>query len=606
MIESKIVDEILYLEQLPIEGKNIQLILEKSQSLLGFVDADINPSLYASLQLIIAKAQYVSGNIEESISILESILRNRMIIEKVILGKVLLSLGTIYQHSTQFAESIDSYLQAIEIFESSQYSKGLASAYTNVGITYRLLADYGKSLEFMDKGRRLFEEFGDELGVAANTGNIGNVYFGLNQYAKALEYQRQALSIHEKLHNLKGIANNCLTIGGVHLLSKEYDLADVFLQRAKEICVILKDKTGIMHAQSNIGILLEFQEKFEDAYALHNEVLEYSIEKGDKTGIATQYVNIGNLYANPANPLRDLSMAERYFQKAMQIHTKLNLNSEECSLHKQMSELYEQMNEWEKSLIHLKQYLEINQELISEDAQNKADLLDQRRRLDVIERDRLLQVARFQEQEKILHNILPNTIADRILDGEKNIVDHADDISIFFCDIADFTAMTSDMKPKELIKDLNTLFTEFDKIARKHKVEKIKTIGDSYMAVCGVPESTENHASRLAEFALEVLTVSHHFKIGAFPVQLRIGLHAGEAIAGVIGEDKYSYDLWGDTVNIASRMEHTGEKGKIQVSEYFKKLLDEYSQFDFVSRGETEIKGKGLMKTYFLHQSNNS
>jgi len=266
--------------------------------------------------------------------------------DKSIYAKALIHLGNIHQHTSQLAESIVCFKEAIDIFESEQNTLGLAHGYTNAGISYRKLAEYSISLEFMDKGRRLYEELGDEAGVAANTGNIGNVYFGMNQYAKALEYQYQALAINEKVNNLRGIANNCLTIGGVHLLTNEYDLADSYFQRASELFAILDDKTGVMHAQSNIGILLDFQEKFEEALALDEEVLKHAIETDDASGIATQFVNIGNLYANPANSRYEPIKAEEYFLKAMDIHIDLQQQDAVCSLHKQMSELYERMELW--------------------------------------------------------------------------------------------------------------------------------------------------------------------------------------------------------------------------------------------------------------------
>lgn len=606
MVESEIQEELKHLEEMLVDGTNISFILEQSKSLLSHVDATSHWQLYASILLLLGKAHYYLGQIDEAKEIFERVLQHHSQKDKSIYAKALIQLGNIHQHTSQLAESIVCFKEAIDIFESEQNILGLAHGYTNAGITYRKLAEYSISLEFMDKGRRLYEELGDEAGVAANTGNIGNVYFGMNQYAKALEYQYQALAINEKVNNLRGIANNCLTIGGVHLLTDEYDLADSYFQRASELFAILDDKTGVMNAQSNIGILLDFQEKFEEALALDEEVLKHAIETDDASGIATQFVNIGNLYANPANSRYEPIKAEEYFLKAMDIHIDLQQQDAVCSLHKQMSELYERMELWQKSLYHLKEHLQLNDVLISEEAKHKADLLDQRRKLDQIERDRQLQVARFQEQEKILHNILPNTIAERMLNGESNIVDVAEDISIFFSDIVDFTALTSAMNPESLIMDLNKLFTEFDRIAKKHNVEKIKTIGDAYMAVCGVPKKQEDHALRLANFAFDVMSASQQFMIGHSKVDLRIGIHAGEAIAGIIGEDKYSYDLWGDAVNIASRMENTGEKGQIQVTEYYKHLLEGHTDITFTSRGEIDIKGKGKMKTYFMHQSNNA
>lgn len=606
MVESEIQEELKHLEEMLVDGTNISFILEQSKFLLSHVDATSHWQLHASILLLLGKAHYYLGQIDEAKEIFERVFQYHSQKDKSIYAKALILLGNIHQHTSQLAESIVCFKEAIDIFESEQNTLGLAHGYTNAGISYRKLAEYSISLEFMDKGRRLYEELGDEAGVAANTGNIGNVYFGMNQYAKALEYQYQALAINEKVNNLRGIANNCLTIGGVHLLTNEYDLADLYFQRASELFVILDDKTGAMHAKSNIGILLDFQEKFEEALALDEEVLKHAIETDDASGIATQFVNIGNLYANPANSRYEPIKAEEYFLKAMDIHIDLQQQDAVCSLHKQMSELYERMELWQKSLYHLKEHLQLNDVLISEEAKHKADLLDQRRKLDQIERDRQLQVARFQEQEKILHNILPNTIAERMLNGESNIVDVAEDVSIFFSDIVDFTALTSAMNPESLIMDLNKLFTEFDRIAKKHNVEKIKTIGDAYMAVCGVPKKLEDHALRLANFAFDVMSASQQFIIGHSKVDLRIGIHAGEAIAGIIGEDKYSYDLWGDAVNIASRMENTGEKGQIQVTEYYKQLLEGHTDITFTSRGEIDIKGKGKMKTYFMHQSNNA
>jgi len=606
MVESEIQEELKHLEEMLVDGTNISFILEQSKSLLSHEDATKHWQLHASILLLLGKAHYYLGQIDEAKEIFERVLQHHSQKDKSIYAKALIQLGNIHQHTSQLAESVVCFKEAIDIFESEQNTLGLAHGYTNAGISYRKLAEYSISLEFMDKGRRLYEELGDEAGVAANTGNIGNVYFGMNQYAKALEYQYQALAINEKVNNLRGIANNCLTIGGVHLLTNEYDLADSYFQRASELFAILDDKTGVMHAQSNIGILLDFQEKFEEALALDEEVLKHAIETDDASGIATQFVNIGNLYANPANSRYEPIKAEEYFLKAMDIHIDLQQQDAVCSLHKQMSELYERMELWQKSLYHLKEHLQLNDVLISEEAKHKADLLDQRRKLDQIERDRQLQVARFQEQEKILYNILPNTIAERMLNGESNIVDVAEDVSIFFSDIVDFTALTSAMNPESLIMDLNKLFTDFDRIAKKHNVEKIKTIGDAYMAVCGVPKKQEDHALRLANFTFDVMSASQQFIIGHSKVDLRIGIHAGEAIAGIIGEDKYSYDLWGDAVNIASRMENTGEKGQIQVTEYYKHLLEGHTDITFTSRGEIDIKGKGKMKTYFMHQSNNA
>lgn len=607
MLLKEIKDEVAYLESLVLEGTNFQYVLEKGAFILNEPEVQKFPEIRTSIILLLINTHYYLGNIQQAKSLCDLIFNTMTGIKnRNYYAKGLIALAIIHKYESEFAKAIEVCLQAEEIYLIENNTLGLASTYTNIAIMYRLLADYKKSLEYMDKGRRLYEELGDELGVAANTGNIGNVYLDMRNYSKALEYLEIALQTHERANNLRGIANNCLSIGGVHLLNNEFELADSYLQRALENFTLLNDRKSASNVRSNLGILFEFLGRFEESCQIHLSVLEYSIEIQDHMSIAVQYGNLGHLFKNKDNPHYDPVKAEDFLLKALEIEKQLNAGKESSSNHKSLSELYEQTQEWEKSLKHLKRFNELQAELLSEETSHKAELLDQQRKIDVIEREKLLQLAKYHEQERILHSILPSSIADRILDGELTIVDSAKDISIFFSDIMDFTSMTSAMPPELLIQDLNRLFTEFDRIAKKHGIEKIKTIGDSYMAVCGTPQKREDHAVRIAEFALEILSVSQTFTIGKFPIHLRIGLHAGDAIAGIIGEDKYSYDLWGDAVNIASRMENTSEKGKIHITEYFKNLIEIHPQFQCISRGIIDIKGKGPMNTYFLDQSNNS
>ncbi|MFM6955420.1 MAG: adenylate/guanylate cyclase domain-containing protein [Ignavibacteria bacterium] len=607
MLLNEIKNEVAYLESLVLEGTNFQYVLDKGALLLNEPEVQQIPELRTSIILLLINVHYYLGNTQQAKTLCEIIFNTMTSIEhRYHYAKGLIALANIHKSESEFAKAIELCLQAEEIFVLENNTNGLASTYTNIAIMYRLLADYKKSLEYMDKARRLYEELGNELGVAANTGNIGNVYFTMRNYTKALEYLSHALHIHESSNDLRGIANNCLSIGGVYLLTKDNELAESYFQRALENFILLNDKSGASHVQSNLGILFEYLGKYKESYEIHVQVLEYSKEIQDPMSIAIQYGNLGHLFKNQDNPNYDPIRAEDYILKALEIHTQLQTRQEESSNHKSLSELYEQTQHWEKALIHLKRFNELQAELLSEETKHKAELLDQQRKADVIEREKLMQLARYKEQERMLHSILPSTIADRILDGEQHIVDSAKDISIFFSDIMDFTSMTSSMSPELLIQDLNSLFTEFDRIAKNHGIEKIKTIGDSYMAVCGVPQKREDHAVRIAEFALEILSASQTFSIGTFPVHLRIGLHAGDAIAGIIGEDKYSYDLWGDAVNIASRMENTSEKGKIHITEYFKNLIEFHPHFQCISRGILDIKGKGPMKTYFLDHSNNS
>lgn len=214
------------------------------------------------------------------------------------------------------------------------------------------------------------------------------------------------------------------------------------------------------------------------------------------------------------------------------------------------------------------------------------------------------EVALKMEQRKsdlLLLNVLPEAIAKRLKQNDKaSIADHFDNVTVLFADIVGFTNLSTEMSPKELVNLLNQIFSAFDLLVEKYGLEKIKTIGDAYMVVGGLPMPRPDHAEAIAEFALDILTKIDSFnRDNARTFQVRVGINTGSAIAGVIGIKKFIYDLWGDTVNTASRMESHGLTGRIQVSDATYQILRD--KYLFEPRGTISVKGKGEMKTYFLN-----
>jgi adenylate cyclase len=205
----------------------------------------------------------------------------------------------------------------------------------------------------------------------------------------------------------------------------------------------------------------------------------------------------------------------------------------------------------------------------------------------------------IRNNERLLLNILPSAIADRLKAGEEPIVDEFDAVSVLFADIVGFTQLTSKIGAQKMVSILNELFGEFDAITEKYQVEKIKTIGDSYMAVSGVPHPVPDHAIKLASFALEMKEKVKEFaQKHQIDLNIRIGMSYGHIIAGIIGHKKFVYDLWGDVVNIANRMESHGVNGEIQITEKMAVMLQE--MFNIEEREEIEVKGKGKMKTFLV------
>ena len=211
---------------------------------------------------------------------------------------------------------------------------------------------------------------------------------------------------------------------------------------------------------------------------------------------------------------------------------------------------------------------------------------------------RQLEVANQQNLELLL-NILPEPIADRIRAGEELIADRHDDVSLMFADIVGFTAMSSAMDPEELVRLLDEVFGGFDRLVDASGLEKVKTIGDAYMVVGGMPIWRPDHLERMADLAIDIAqAVNHSDAAVRLRVRFRIGIHTGSVVAGVVGKRRSIYDVWGDTVNVASRMESTGVTGRIQVSGAVEERLR--GRYRLESRGQVDIKGKGMMETFFL------
>jgi class 3 adenylate cyclase len=218
------------------------------------------------------------------------------------------------------------------------------------------------------------------------------------------------------------------------------------------------------------------------------------------------------------------------------------------------------------------------------DIQQKTELIEQKNR----------------ENETLLLNILPSPIAERLKGGEASIADSFSEVSVLFADLVGFTVLSGTRSPAEIVDLLNGLFTRFDRAARRQGIEKIKTIGDAYMAVAGIPTPYPDHAERVVNMGLDLLAETAAFAAERnVAASIRIGVNSGPVVAGVIGTMKFIYDLWGDTVNVASRMESHGVPGAIQVTQsVYQRLKDRY---DFEARGEIEVKGKGHLQTWLLH-----
>lgn len=552
------------------------------------------------------------------------------------LSKEALELLEPYANRTDLGEPTDSSSQIHDIIQR------IALAYNRLNTISSARGDTKEALEYARTGIYWSEKVGNEIRKAALIDNIGNIYWKLSDYSRALEYFQKSLALNEKLSFKSGIAHALCHIGGVFYKLSEYSVALEYYHKSLTLSEELDLKFLVALNLGNIGMLhanlKDFPQAFEyilKALAINEEIgakgliagsfnnlggmycelseyslaLEYyyralaiSEEIGIKEATATTTCCIGAVYANLKfegyNPVK----AEELFMKASEINAELGTKQNLYFNYKCLAELYEQQERWKESQQYFKKHFELKNEVQSEETKKLAEQFDFERKQADHEKQLAVERAKHEATEQLLHNVLPPEIASRMLSGEQLIAEKLENVSILFADMVDFTKLSQRISAEELVTGLDGIFSEFDTLAEKYGLEKIKTIGDAYMVVAGAPKARTDHAEVMAQMATEMLDVMNDFK--AFStgeaVQIRIGIHSGEAVAGVIGKKKFAYDLWGDAVNTASRMESNGEPGRIHISGDFKNAVGK--GFDFIERGEMEVKGKGMMRTYFLEQ----
>lgn len=561
-------------------------------------------------------------------------------------AKILQSIGNIYRFMNEFQKSLEYLLRALEMHERLGNKEEMSHILGHIGDTYAKLNEQSTAIEYMKRALAMHQELDMKRESAFVLGNTGLIYCNMADYAQALEYMMNALVIHEEFESFEEQGDVLGNIGIVYYYTHDYPLALEYMVRSLEIHERLGMKAKVASKYANIGNVFYSMKDFPKALENMNHALILCRELGVPSkaglvlnGIGSVYIELGDYY----RALECLEESQKVFTEAnmrMEVASTLSIigiiysdkkfegynpnKAEELLLGaveqfeelgglalnveviKKLAQLYEQMNKWEEANHYNKKYNALEKEVFSAEVKKQTEKYAYERKIGE-------EQAQRKATEALLHNILPKTIANRMMEKKTTISDYFENVSIFFSDIVDFTTISAKISPQQLVDGLNAIFTEFDRIAKKHGLEKIKTIGDSYMAVCGIPEPCENHAERVALFALEVTETIKNFSFAEEKIAVtnRIGLHTGSVVAGVIGENKFAYDLWGDSVNTASRMESHGEPGKIQVSEDFVRAVETQTSvselkpvLQFVERGELEIKGKGKMKTYFLTTEN--
>jgi adenylate cyclase len=582
------------------------------------------------------------------------------------LGKVMNMLGNIYVDQGKYDEALKHYLQALSLRRNVHDEVGVASTLNNIGVLYKQQDKFSQALDYYKRSLEIQERLQNARGIAGTLNNIGLVYQLQGDYIQAMRYLKQSLVLDKQLGQKNGIAASLNNIGVVYNLLGKRDSAMMFLQQALAIKQTLDDKISMAETLNAMSLVQYSEGQFRKAanYALEalsfarpiqaNAVIKMSAERAANAFKALNDFKQALVYQELTTQYRDSLFTQEKEKQIATLEATYQLSQKQVE-----NDALRRDNDGQRRFVGIAAlaailgavfvlyllYTNRQKQTVNAELERQQRLLeDQAAEIEMT--NSALQEA-HERSERLLLNTLPAHIAERLKAGETKIAERFENVSVLFADLAGFTPLAQKVEPAQLVDLLDEIFSAFDAIAERFALEKIKTIGDSYMLVAGVPEARRDHAEAIAMAALAMqnniaFTTDVIHQMNA-KLRLRIGIHTGTVVAGVIGTKKFSYDLWGDTVNIAHRMESHGVAGSIHVSEEFVQRFDvslhDYNKHNvkrliaypqtlrtapqllaatatettselqatvfpllFEERGTIEIKGRGAMKTYFLLQ----
>lgn len=485
-------------------------------------------------------------------------------------GRGIANVYDIYFHFHNITGNIEKSLEyGLKSLSSSKecgFSRGVAWAYYNLGFYYRDIGDTEKTIEYLNKALEEFVSIEYQTGLLSTLNSIAQYYRENEDLEKALGYLLRARDIAEKI-DTPLIAS--FTYTELAMLYQDIGEGDKACVQHKKAINLVKDLNAgsfsvpIWH---NYGKYLLWKEHYEEC--------EVSLIKTLKNAQISQ------------------------------------VSSEIYKIHKTLSDLYENSGDLHKSLIHLKEFHETREVVFNSEISSKLRNFEVRLNLEKAEQDAEIQRLKYIElvrekelNEELLHNILPEAVATELREKGAYTPVYYESVSVLFLDIVGFTKIAELLHPKEVLDYLELFFEECDEVTDKYGLEKLKTIGDSYMCVGGIPVECKSHSSDTVCAALELIDrvgiMNKKRNQNGLPQwHIRVGIHTGPVIAGVIGKKKFSYDIWGDTVNIASRFESAGLPGKLNISSATYKNLPNTVISHY--RGKLEIKNRGSMDMYFI------
>jgi tetratricopeptide (TPR) repeat protein len=579
----------------------------------------LNESLGIKDTLGIAKANqniginyYFQGDYLKSLDyFLKAIDLYRDIDSKEDIADMHLRLGAIFYHQGNYTKAIQYFNKYFEYDVDSENIRIHAEIYTNLGAIYFQQADYVKAKEYYEKGLRIDEQFEQHRGIAIGYFNLGECFLEQGDLSVAMEYFQKSLNVCQQYFEKDLIADCYLAMGLINMKREEYTEARIFYQQSLEAAREIGYNSILSSIYTYQGNLFNILSDHTKALDKCKQGYEESIKTGD---IQEQISACECLYAT-YKALGDAGSALEYHETFLTLTD--SLHNEETVRQLQQMEFKQQMladslkMEEEKFQAALASEREINKQKTRKNLFLTAGIgifilsIGLYSRLTYIRKSRSVIQKEKERSENLLLNILPVEVAEELKLKGESVARDFEDVTVLFTDFKEFTSIAESLNAQELVAEINTCFKAFDDIITLYGIEKIKTIGDAYMAAGGMQATNTSTAKEVVLAGLEMQSFMETRKkelqeMGKSFFEMRVGIHTGQVVAGIVGVKKFQYDIWGDTVNIASRMESSGKVGKVNISASTYDYIKDDPNFSFSKRGRINAKNKGLMEMYFV------
>lgn len=559
------------------------------------------------------------------------------------------NIGIAYYMLGNYVGSIENYDRSLAGFDSLKDKSGVANILSNEGSVYFNQGDDEKALELNLKALQVSEAIGDTLRILTALQNIGAVYYNKpSTRNQALGYFLRALPMSESLKNNDAIGTITVNIGELYLLKENYDSALIYFQKSLSA---YKGSENIPYTLNDIGKVYQKRKDFQTAIKYHQEAFEISEKLNAKVDMAQSLLGLGDTYMGQG----DASAAIDYYKRSETILRQIsNANYDLENTYRGLAAAYSSKSDFKNAFKYETLFTGVKDSLYNLDIAKKLsslqfnfDIQKKQSQIDLLKKDQVLQDLDLKRQklaknalmiglgllsfiaiilyrnyrqkiktnkildsqkvkiENLLLNILPAEVAEELQKNGIATPRFYKLASVLFTDFKGFTKLSENLTPQEVISELDVFFMAFDDIVEKYGLEKIKTIGDSYMCAGGIPTENDSHPLNIVKAGLEMQDFilkrnAERAKRNLPEWNIRVGINTGQLVAGVVGKKKYAYDIWGSTVNVASRMESNGEPGRVNISAATYELIKD--KYDCTHRGKIFAKNIGEIDMYFVEK----